>query len=87
VRDWDTYSATGTVAENAEPNFRRMKRLAHKNGKKPIVVKFNYLKDTPGTYRFEEEDPEGLVRTLYIRKDAYPDGAPKKLEVTIKVIA
>ena len=55
--------------------------MATKNGK--VVAEFNFRNATKGAYRFEEVDPEGLVRTLYTRKEAFPNGAPKKIRVTI----
>ena len=59
-----------------------------------LKVKFNLAKQTPGALRFEEvdanlrpvtqNDPNCIVGTLYIRKQAFPDGKyPSSITVDI----
>jgi len=35
-------------------------------------------KETKGTYRYENSEPNAVITTLYIRKEAFPGGHPPK---------
>lgn len=54
-----------------------------KAGKFPThVVSLALAKSTKGTYVFS--NPEGVIRSQYIEKEAYPNGAPKAIKVTVE---
>jgi hypothetical protein len=54
---------------------------------KKTTLIFNHEKDTKGTYRYAEEESENpVVGTLYLKKKAAGNEAPKKLRVTIEEI-
>lgn len=42
-------------------------------------------KETKGAFRYKEDAGSGpeLIGSLYVRKSAYPQGAPAKIQVTI----
>ncbi len=41
-------------------------------------------KATKNTYRFDNEDQESDVRTLYVQQTAFPGGAPQSITVTVE---
>lgn len=51
-----------------------------------LVLVFRRERETKGTWRYqEEEQPEGeAVGTLYVKKAALGEPAPKRLRVTIE---
>ena len=51
---------------------------------KPITVHLVLGKETKGTHRYEAEDPEAAVTTLYVRKASF-DGAqvPQAIELQL----
>lgn len=53
-----------------------------------LRVDFLFEKETKGTYRFQEQGlPESVkIGTLYVRKTALPNGAPKGLRVTVEEV-
>lgn len=64
---------------------------ASKGKTTPVVILFDYEKDTPGTFRFSEqgEKDEQLLVTAYLKKARTTElfgKQPKGLEVTIKPI-
>ena len=42
----------------------------------PIHIALTLGKETKGTYRFENDDNEAAVSTLYVRKDAFKGEKP-----------
>ncbi len=48
-----------------------------------ISIRMEQDKETKGTYRYATQEEGAVVRTVYISKLAFPDGAPKSIEVTI----
>ena len=44
----------------------------------------NLTRTTKNTYRFDNEDQESDVRTLYVQQTAFPHGAPDTIKVTIE---
>ena len=49
-----------------------------------MQITFKLEKETKGTYRFKEEGATPKVGTLYVKKTAFPKGAPETLTVTIE---
>lgn len=51
---------------------------------KSFTVKFEYVKDTPGTHRFQEvgDKDNHKIGGLYVKKGAIPEGV-KTLSVTV----
>jgi hypothetical protein len=48
---------------------------------------FDLEKETPGTFRYRERtDDSPVVGTLYVKKAALPNGAPKALTVTVNSV-
>ena len=54
-----------------------------------IHVQMYYEKDTKNMYRYEAHampgQPDPLVSTFYIRKSAFPDGAPRVIDLVVTV--
>ena len=48
-----------------------------------ISVEMKFKKETPGTYVYEDVSDDAPITTLYIRKDAMPNGATKIVSVTV----
>jgi hypothetical protein len=42
----------------------------------PIEITLTLGKETKGTYRFETDEPEAPVSTVYVRKSAFPESKP-----------
>ncbi len=61
-------------------NIRNLKSAAAPAASFEIDMTFS--KETPGTFVFANEDAP--VRTLYVRKEAYPNGAPEKITITVR---
>jgi hypothetical protein len=53
-----------------------------------FTVGFRFEKETPGTFRFQEsgDKADHKIGTLYIRKSALPNGAPRALTLKIDVV-
>ena len=51
-------------------------------------VGFSFERETPGTYRFMENGDKETHRigTLYVKKSAFPKGAPKGLRVSVEEV-
>ena len=51
---------------------------------------FRWKKETPGTHSYQQVDPKTgqdertPVGTLYIKKDALPDGVPNAIKMTLE---
>lgn len=43
---------------------------------KSIEIKLTLGKETKGTYRFENVEPDTAVSALYVRKEAFESGKP-----------
>jgi len=56
---------------------------------KKIEVQMHLARETKNTYRYEAESLPGaldpLVSTFYIRKSAFPDGAPRLIHLIITI--
>jgi len=54
-----------------------------------ITVQMHLAKETKNTYRYEAATPPGgldpLVSTFYIRKSAFPDGAPRLIQLVVTI--
>lgn len=65
--------------------------MAARKPTETLVLEFAFEKDTPGTHRFKEDEPEDgsrpAIGTLYVTKKALmPLGNVKRLRVTIEGI-
>lgn len=49
-------------------------------------VELTYKKETPGTFVFSNENEGCIVPSVYIKKAAFPKGAPKSIKITIEVL-
>lgn len=52
-----------------------------------LFTKLTLEKETKGTFRYSEDEGEGLisiVRTLYIQKEAIPGPPPEHIKITIQ---
>jgi hypothetical protein len=54
-----------------------------------FTVTLHFSKETPGTYRYDFERRSDLddpppVTSVYVKKHAFPDGAPKSITVTVE---
>jgi hypothetical protein len=58
------------------------------NGNGKLVGEFNFRNSTRRTFRFEQTNGEE-IRTIYIAQSAalFKKGQPKKIRVTVEVIA
>ena len=48
-------------------------------------VEMELSKETKGTFVYASSEEDSAIPTLYIRKSAYPDGAPDSINVTVSV--
>lgn len=51
------------------------------------ILTFEFEKETPGTYRYKEivpDDEESLIATVYIKKIAFENGKPEKLQLLLR---
>jgi hypothetical protein len=46
---------------------------------KPISVTLALGKETKGTYRYENNETDAIISTLYVRKEAFENGNPPKM--------
>lgn len=46
-----------------------------------VKIVLTKAKETKGTYVYS--NPDAVVPSVYVKKDAFPDGAPAKLEMTL----
>lgn len=52
---------------------------------KPIEIELIQGKETKGTYRYESGDPNAAITTLYIRKEAFSQGAaPRTIRLVVE---
>lgn len=54
---------------------------------KSLVLQFRKEKETKGTYRYQElegSSGDAVVGSLYVRKGAFGDSPPERLQVTIE---
>lgn len=58
--------------------------MATKEVKTPDVqIELTLERDTKGTFVFKSPDKSDVISSLYIRKEGFPKGAPKKIRVTV----
>jgi len=50
-----------------------------------IKINTKYERETKNKFRFQEDAPEPVMGTLYVRKDLF-DERPEQLEVTLRVV-
>jgi len=50
----------------------------------PIKVKLTLGKETKGTYRFENEEADYPIPTLYIRKSAFSGKPPQVIRLVVE---
>lgn len=48
-----------------------------------VTVSMSLEKETPGTYRYADATEDSVMPTLYIRKGAFPQGAPQSITVSV----
>lgn len=48
-----------------------------------INIEMKLTRTTPGTYRYDAVDRDAVIVSLYIKKAAYPDGAPETIKVQV----
>ena len=48
------------------------------------TIEMNYKKSTKGTHVYMDESEDAPVPTLYIKRQALPNEAPKKINITIE---
>jgi hypothetical protein len=52
---------------------------------KPLEIQLVQGKETKGTYRYESPDPNAMITTLYIRKDAFAGKpAPQAIRLVVE---
>lgn len=49
-----------------------------------VKVSLTFTKETPGTYRFDNDDRDAVITSLYVRKAAFPNGAPTTVTLTVE---
>lgn len=49
-----------------------------------MKIVFELFKETPGKYRYAALSGGAMIETIYVRKDAFPNGPPKHLTVTVE---
>jgi len=54
--------------------------------KETITLELALSRDTKGTHLFKGAE-DAVIRSLYIQKEGYPNGAPKKIKITVESIA
>lgn len=47
----------------------------------PVKITLTKAKETKGTYVYA--NPDAVVTSVYIKKEAFPQGAPQTLEMTL----
>jgi hypothetical protein len=53
-----------------------------------VMVTLEQVKETKGTFRFDNPDPEAAVANVYFRKSAFEGGpAPRRITLTIEEAA
>ena len=49
-----------------------------------LTIRMKLHRETKGTFVYNAVKDDAAVTTVYVKKDAYPDGVPKKIVVAIK---
>lgn len=61
-----------------------IKRKTPQDGEQKIIVHMRRTKDTKGTYVFTNDEEGVAIPALYVKKSAFPDGAPESIKVVIR---
>ena len=51
---------------------------------KQIKLELNKIKETKGTFVYGSDKEDAPIPSVYIKKAAFPDGAPAKIKLTIE---
>lgn len=49
-----------------------------------VTVDLTMNRETKNTYRFDASEDDAAIPSLYVRKSAFPNGAPEKVTITVK---
>jgi hypothetical protein len=49
----------------------------------PVSIPMSLTKETKGTFVFAADRDDAVVTTVYVRKAAFPDGAPAAITLTV----
>ncbi len=49
-----------------------------------VTVRMKLDRETPGTYLYKSVKEDAVITALYVKKAAYPDGAPQKIAVVVR---
>ena len=49
----------------------------------PLVIFMSYAKETKRTFVFESLGEDEYITSLYVHKEAFPDGPPDEIEVHV----
>lgn len=49
-----------------------------------VTVTLALNRETKNTYRFDAPEEDAAIPSLYVRKGAFPNGAPESVTITVK---
>lgn len=59
------------------------KKAASKSKSNGISVPLDLTRETKNTFRFDSDDEDAVITSLYVKKSAFPKGAPESITVTV----
>lgn len=58
--------------------------MATRSQTQDVTVTLTKNRETKNTFRFDDPNEDSLIPSLYVKKSAFPNGAPESVTVTVK---